>query len=75
MFKHTREDIRRELDLEAEGLTLGAQRYRAQRPMPWSDGNTAVKEEADLAPGKALVRMATDPVAEGIRIRGSYHQP
>lgn len=67
MFQHTRDDIRRELDLEAEGLTLGAQRYRSQRPMPWSEGSSSEKEEADLPPGKALVRMATDPVAEGIR--------
>lgn len=65
----TREDIRRELDLEAEAQGLGAARYERSRPLPWRrhDETPGVEEEANLPPGKHLIRAAIEPTAEAIK--------
>lgn len=65
----TREDVRRQLDLEAESRALGAARYDRSRPMPWKTGaaEVAAEEEANLPPGQHLLRMAVMPTAEAIR--------
>jgi DNA-directed RNA polymerase len=64
-----REDVRRQLDLEAESRSLGEARYARSRPMPWKLGDDAAsaEEEADLPPGQTLVRMAVEPTATAIR--------
>lgn len=64
-----REDVRRQLDLEAEALGLGAIRYRQERPLPWRrpEDNPKVDEEANLPPGKQLLRLAVEPTAALIR--------
>lgn len=65
----TREDIRRQLDLEAESRSLGEARYARARPMPWKTGEAAAsaEEEADLPPGRHLLRLAVEPTAAAIR--------
>lgn len=65
----TREDIRRQLDLEAEARGLGAVRYRQSRPLPWRSPEDApsVDEEANLPPGQQLLRLAVEPTAALIR--------
>ena len=55
----------RQEEIEQESIGLGVVRYRGERPLPWqSKGST--HEEADLAPGKALLRDTVEPVAEAI---------
>jgi DNA-directed RNA polymerase len=61
-----REDVRRELDLEAESRSLGIARYNRERPMPWSGENSSADEEANLPPGQHLLRLAIKPAAEAI---------
>jgi DNA-directed RNA polymerase len=64
----SREDVRRELDLEAEARSLGAARYERSRPMPWrTAAGSAVDEEANLPPGQQLLRLAVEPTAAAIR--------
>lgn len=63
----TREDIRRELDLEAESRSLGEARYSRARPMPWRTETSKTEEEANLPPGQHLLRLAVEPTAEAIR--------
>jgi DNA-directed RNA polymerase len=64
-----RENVRRQLDLEEEALRLGKERYEATRPMPWRspDDSLKVKDEADLPPGRTLVRLTVEPTARLIR--------
>lgn len=66
-----REDVRRELDLEEEAGSLGAIRYRQQRPLPWRNPEDLAKteEEAELPPGRQLLRLAVEPTAALIRDR------
>lgn len=54
----------RQIDNEAESLMMGVTRYRGER-LPWSTGK-AGKEEAELAPGKALLRDNIEAVATAI---------
>jgi DNA-directed RNA polymerase len=65
----SREDVRRQLELEAESRSLGEARYARSRPMPWKTGADAAsaEEEADLPPGQHLVRLAVEPTAAAIR--------
>lgn len=62
-----RDLIRRQLDLEEEAHTLGAARYRQQRPLPWRTDTSAEEEEANLPPGRQLIKLAVEPTAELIR--------
>jgi DNA-directed RNA polymerase len=63
----SREDIRRQLDLEAESRSLGEARYDRSRPMPWRTETGSVEEEANLPPGQHLLRLAVEPTAAAIR--------
>lgn len=64
----TREDVRRQLDLEEEARSLGAVRYRQSRPLPWRSSEVkGVEEEAALPPGQRLIKLAVAPTAERIR--------
>jgi DNA-directed RNA polymerase, mitochondrial len=65
----TREDIRRQIDLENEARDLGAVRYRQQRPLPWRspDDTPSVSEEAELPPGRQLIKLAVEPTAALLR--------
>ena len=67
MTPDIREKIARQLDLETESRTLGAERYRSQRPLPWRDSAASVSEEGELPPGRQLIRQVVPPVAEAIR--------
>lgn len=45
---------------------MGVDRYRRSRPLPWRTEATGVEEEADLPPGRQLLKMAIEPVASAI---------
>lgn len=60
-----RELLRRQIELEDEGRGLGESRYHS-RKLPWRTEAGSLKEEADLAPGQQLMRVAIPPVAEAI---------
>lgn len=62
-----RERIARQLALEDESRDLGADRYRASRPMPWRDEAPAGNEEAELPPGRQLIKLAVEPTAAALR--------
>ncbi|WP_303718559.1 DNA-directed RNA polymerase [Brevundimonas naejangsanensis] len=62
-----RQKVVRQIDLENESRALGASRYRANRPMPWRNETRAADEEADLPPGRQLLKLATEPTAAAIR--------
>lgn len=61
-----RDKIGRQLDLEAEARALGVDRYRRQRPLPWRTDAAGVEDEADLPPGRQLLKLAIEPVATAI---------
>lgn len=67
----SRAAVRRELDLEDEAGQLGAVRYRQQRPLPWRspDETVATEEEANLPPGRQLLRLAVEPTAAALRAK------
>lgn len=61
----TIEDLhKRQLDMEMEGVALGAQRYNKARPMPWRSQEDALAEqdEAELPPGRRLMRQIVGPM-------------
>lgn len=62
-----RDLVRRQLDLEEEAHTLGAIRYRQARPLPWREETASEDEEANLPPGKQLIKLAVEPTAALIR--------
>lgn len=61
-----REKIARQLALEDESRQLGAERYRSQRPLPWRADASSASEEAELPPGRQLIRQVVPPVAAGV---------
>lgn len=61
-----RERIARQLELEGESRQLGAERYRSQRPLPWRQEATSAEEEAELPPGRQLIKLAVPSVASAI---------
>lgn len=56
----------RQLELENLSVDLGIDRYTKQRPMPWRTDNSKRKEEADMQPGKELVRRSIEPFTKAI---------
>lgn len=59
--------IERQIALETEAVELGAERYRKARPMPWrGDDQPSVEEEANLPPGRALMKQIVGKVADHI---------
>jgi DNA-directed RNA polymerase len=54
----SRADIRRQLDLEEESISLGKRRYAK---------SMEEDEAANLPPGQTLLRQVVEPVAQGIR--------
>ena len=57
----------RQMQLESEAVDLGAERYRKARPMPWrGDDQPAAEEEANLPPGRALMKQIVGKVADHI---------
>lgn len=63
---HTRDAIRRQLELEDEQRSLGAHRYRKGN-MPWKPEAGAADEEANLPPGKQLLKLAIEPTEALLR--------
>lgn len=61
-----RDKIARQLDLEDESRALGSARYRAMRPLPWRKDASSMSDEAELPPGRKLLKMAVDPTAQAI---------
>lgn len=61
-----RERIARQLELEGESRQLGAERYRSQRPLPWRDAASSVEEEANLPPGRQLLKLAVEPTSRAL---------
>lgn len=58
--------IRRQLELEEESKALGADRYHS-RKLPWKVEAGTIEEEANLPPGRMLVKTCVEPVADAIR--------
>lgn len=58
--------IRRQLELEDEQRSLGAHRYRNGN-MPWKPEAGSADEEANLPPGKQLLKLAVEPTIEAIK--------
>jgi DNA-directed RNA polymerase len=56
----------RELELEAMASSLGEVRYQKSRPMPWRNETAKQKEEAELQPGRELVRRSIEPFTKAI---------
>lgn len=67
MTETLREKIARQLVLEDEARALGAHRYRSSRPLPWRTETASTKEEAELPPGKRLMKLAIEPTAAALR--------
>lgn len=65
-MENIRSLIRRQLELEDESRGLGARRYQA-RKLPWRPEAGTVEEEANLPPGKQLLKLCIDPVADAIQ--------
>lgn len=61
-----RDAVARQLALEGESRAMGVDRYRAQRPLPWREAAASTAEEASLAPGKQLLKLAIEPVSRAI---------
>ena len=61
-----RAQLRRQLDIEDESRALGARRYHA-RDLPWRTEAGSIEEEANLPPGRQLLKLAIEPTAEAIR--------
>ncbi len=61
-----REQVERQLGLENEARALGVERYRGQRPLPWRMETGGVAEEAELPPGRQLLKLCVHPVAVAI---------
>ena len=62
-----RDKIRQQLELEDEARALGADRYRARRPLPWRTEAAGQDEEAELPPGRQLLKLSVEPTAAAIR--------
>lgn len=58
--------VRRQLELEDEGRALGARRYKS-RELPWKPEAGSPDEEANLPPGRALLKECVIPTANAIR--------
>lgn len=65
-MSNIRDRIRRQLEIEDESRALGQRRYNA-RNLPWKPEAGAVEEEANLPPGKQLLKLCVGPVTEGIK--------
>ena len=60
-----RDKLRRQIDLEDEGRCLGQSRYH-NRTLPWRTEVGSLEEEANMPPGKFLLKACVDPMAEAI---------
>lgn len=65
-MQNIRDLIRRQLELEDESRALGISRYHS-RQLPWKVEAGTVEEEANLPPGRMLVKACIEPVAAAIR--------
>ncbi|WP_343698880.1 DNA-directed RNA polymerase [Caulobacter sp.] len=77
-----RELIQRQLDLEDDSRALGSARYRANRPLPWRTETASTEEEAELPPGRQLLKLTIEPLSaalwewcERIRNGGAGRRP
>lgn len=60
-----RDKVRQQLELEDEARALGSRRYHS-RDLPWKPEAGSVEEEANLPPGRKLLKVALAPTAAGI---------
>lgn len=58
--------VARQIALEDESRALGSSRYRSRRPLPWRSEPSSPDEEAELPPGRQLLKLATEPTAAAI---------
>ena len=61
-----RAQVRRQIEIEDESRALGIRRYNA-RELPWRVEAGTPDEEANLPPGRQLLRLAIEPTAEAIQ--------
>ncbi|TAJ37535.1 MAG: T3/T7 RNA polymerase [Brevundimonas sp.] len=62
-----RDKVARQIALEDESRALGIERYRKNRPLPWRDAVSTQNEEAELPPGRTLLKLTVEPVAQAIQ--------
>lgn len=62
----TRTLVARQLELEDESRGLGSERYRSARPLPWREETASTEEEAEMPPGRQLLRLTVIPVAAAL---------
>lgn len=65
MLNAHRDLIRRQIELEDEQRSLGQSRYHS-RKLPWKAEAGSVDEEANLPPGRQLLKFCVEPVTEAI---------
>lgn len=58
--------LERQHQLETLASEMGVSRYEKSRPMPWRETVAGQKEEADLKPGRELVRRSIEPFVTAI---------
>lgn len=62
---YIRAQLRRQIEIEDESRALGARRYQA-RELPWQVDAGSIDEEANLPPGRQLLKLAIEPTADAI---------
>ncbi len=66
LTENLRDLVARQIALENEARALGVDRYRRSRPLPWRTESAGVEDEADLPPGRQLLKLAIEPTAAAI---------
>lgn len=61
-----RQKLARQRALEDEARALGASRYQSSRPLPWRSEPSSNNSEADLPPGRQLLKLTVSTLAEAI---------
>ena len=61
-----RQKLARQRALEDEARALGASRYQSSRPRPWRSEPSSNNSEADLPPGRQLLKLTVSTLAEAI---------
>lgn len=60
--------IERQRAIEEESVSLGAERYRKARPMPWrGEDQPSVEEEANLPPGRQLLKLIVGRMSDHVQ--------
>lgn len=61
-----RQKVARQRALEDEARALGASRYQSSRPLPWRSEPSSTNSEADLPPGRQLLKLTVSTLSAAI---------